>query len=366
MSAQQQDGVYFPGAGASWERRRAEQVGFDTARLAEAVRFAQANPMPWRHDLARQIQENIANEVDPRILGPVKERGDTNGLVVRHGYIVAEWGPTDRVDMTFSISKSLLSTVAGLAYDRGLLPDLEAPVGHAINDGGFDSPHNARITWHQLLQQTSEWQGTLWEKTHYADPQGEQDQSTPVGEPGSVWAYNDTRVNRLSLSLLRLWQRSLPAVLNEHIMTPIGASDSWQWHGYDNSWITLNGQAVQSVSGGGHWGGGVWISARDLARFGYLFLRRGAWQGRSLLSNDWIGRALTPCPIKPEYGYLWWLNTDRILYPSATPHGVAALGAGGNAIWIDPDHDLVVVLRWVAPEARDGLFARLQEALTRQ
>ena len=83
------------------------------------------------------------------------------------------------------------------------------------------------------------------------------------------------RVNRLALSLLQVWRRPLPAVLNELVIEPMQSTSTWQWHGYDNSWVTINGQRVQSVSGGGHWGGGMWISARDLARLGYLSLRRG-------------------------------------------------------------------------------------------
>ena len=87
------------------------------------------------------------------------------------------------------------------------------------------------------------------------------------------------RVNRLALSLLRVWNNPLPVVLKEEIMDPIGASDTWVWHGYRNSYVQLNGRAVQSVSGGSHWGGGLWASTRDHARFGYLFLRNGNWNG---------------------------------------------------------------------------------------
>src|SRR5690606_3463542 len=94
-------------------------------------------------------------------------------------------------------------------------------------------------------------------------------------EPGTVYEYNDTRVNLLALAATAVWRRPLPAVLAEHVMGPIGASSTWQWHGYENSWITLDGQRVQAVSGGSHWGGGLFIHAYDLARFGLLTLRGG-------------------------------------------------------------------------------------------
>ena len=260
--------------------------------------------------------------------------------------------------MTFSISKSYLSTIAGLALDCGLIRDVHQPVRDYVNDGGFDSPHNAQITWHHLLQQTSEWEGTLWDKPHYADSQGGQGQA-----PGSVFAYNDVRVNRLALSLLRVWRKPLPRVLKDNVMNPIGASNSWRWHGYRNSWLTIDGLKMQSVSGGGHWGGGVWISTRDHARFGYLFLRRGRWGERQILSERWIDLATTPCPVEPDYGYMWWLNTDRQLFPSAPETSFCALGAGRNMIWIEPENDLVVVVRWIESDYIDQLMKHVLAAI---
>ena len=97
-------------------------------------------------------------------------------------------------------------------------------------------------------------------------------------EPGSVYKYNDVRVNLLALAALHVWRRPLPQVLRELVMDPIGASNTWRWHGYENSWVNVDGVMVQSVSGGGHWGGGMFISARDQARFGLLTLRRGKWE----------------------------------------------------------------------------------------
>ena len=85
--------------------------------------------------------------------------------------------------------------------------------------------------------------------------------------------YNDTRVNVLALAALNVWRRPLPDVLREYVMDPIGASPTWRWFGYDNSWIVLDGQLVQAVGGGGHWGGGMFINAWDQARFGLLTAR---------------------------------------------------------------------------------------------
>jgi CubicO group peptidase (beta-lactamase class C family) len=75
-----------------------------------------------------------------------------------------------------------------------------------------------------------------------------------------------------------------------------GASSTWRWHDYDNAWIDLDGRKMQSMIGGGHWGGGMFISARDMARFGYLFLRNGRWRDRELVASKWIQMARTPAP----------------------------------------------------------------------
>ncbi len=325
------------------------------------MRFARAAEIGWLRDLAEQVRRNTAREPYPDVLGPTRDREGPSGLIVRGGYIVAEWGDTRRVDMTFSVAKSYLSAVAGLAFDRGLVPDLHQPVGATVRDGGFDAPHNAPITWHHLLTQTSEWEGTLWDKPDVADRRRGRDRT--LQEPGTFWEYNDVRVNRLALSLLRIWQRPLPEVLREHLMDPIGASGTWEWHGYRNAYVEVAGRQVQSVSGGGHWGGGVWASTRDHARFGLLMLRRGQWGERRVLSERWIAMAETPTPIRPVYGYLWWLNTGRAQYANAPASSVFALGAGGNGIWIDRDHDLLVVIRWMDTRRVNAFMGLVLESL---
>jgi len=227
---------------------------------------------------------------------------------------------------------------------------------HALDDG-FDSPQNRGITWRHLLQQTSEWQGTLWDKPDSIDHDRDVGQSELGGAvkgrpralrpPGSHWEYNDVRVNRLSLSLLRLFRRPLAAVLQDAVMGPIGASATWQWQPYRNSWVDVDGVRMPSVPGGSHWGGGLWMGSRDHARFGLLMLRGGDWQGQKLLSESWITEMRRPCPVNARYGMLWWLNTGGIAMPFAPASSYSARGAGSNVIWIDPEHDLVVVVRWI-------------------
>ena len=337
---------YYPSKDR-WQTRTAEQSGFDPARLRAAVEFAKSRNSTTQTDSA-SIANQFANEKPyNELIGPVKPRGGNSGIIIRKGYIVAEWGDTHRADMTFSATKSYLSTVAGLAFDDGLLKSTRDTVARDVDIPEFTAdPHNARITWHHLLTQTSEWQGTLWGKPDWADRFNPQHGKRPVKEPGSTWTYNDVRVNVLALALTHVWRKPLPKVLKERIMDPIGASNSWRWYGYDNSWIVMDGLQVQSVSGGGHWGGGMQISARDHARFGYLLLRNGVWNDKRLISEKWITQAVTPSDVRPGYGYLWWLNTGSAVHKTAPASVFWAAGNGGNYVVIDRQNDLLIVLQW--------------------
>jgi CubicO group peptidase (beta-lactamase class C family) len=361
--------AYYPGPHGQWERRSPAQVALDAALVDSAVAFARASESATPRDLeAAHWQSAFGREPHATPIGPFKPRGDMTGIIVRNGYLVAEWGEPDRVDLTYSVTKSFLSSTVGLAWDRGLIPDLNHKVRDYVTTGEFDSPHNARITWDHLLRQTSDWEGTLWGKPDWADrPPANtpiaQYQARPRDEPGSRYKYNDARVNVLPYAALQVWRRPLPQVLKEHLMDPIGASSTWRWHGYDNSWVLLDGQMVQSVGGGAHWGGGMWISARDQARFGLLTLRRGKWKDRQILSEAWIRQALTPTPAQQTYGFMnFFLNTERRQWPSAPASTFCHLGSGTNVICVLPDYDLVVVLRWIRGNAVDGVLQRLIKA----
>jgi len=359
---QSKQSAYYPEPGNHWQHRRAEDVGMDSALLDQAVAYAKTQASTIPADFSTQV------ETFGRVLGPLpKSRGETNGIIIRHGYIVAEWGDTNRISPTYSAAKSFLSTLVGLAIDRGLIKSVHDPMRQYATDGGYDSPHNAKITWENHLQQTSEWEGTMFGKNSnfLGTEEFGRGQRRPreIKEPGSYWEYNDVRINRMSLTLLEVWKKPLPSVLKDEIMDRIGASNTWRYHGYFNSQVLINGKQMQSVSGGTRWGGGLWISARDEARFGYLILRQGKWKDKQIISENWIRQATTPAAVGPDYGYLWWLNTRRKQYPSAPANSFAALGYGSNTIWIDPEHDLVVVWRWHQDKSADELFRRILSAV---
>jgi CubicO group peptidase (beta-lactamase class C family) len=357
----QKTATYFPAPG-QWQSKPPAEEGMDAAKLQQAIEYAQAHASTFDFE-----KDQLRTFGTP--LGPVpKHRAGTNGIIVRHGYIVAQFGDTKANDPVYSVAKSFLSTVCSIAVAQGLIRDVNDPVALYIHDGGYDSPHNAKITWKNHLQQASEWEGEMWGKNanfigHEAFGEGEM-KPRPIEEPGSHYEYNDARINRFSLSLLRLFGKPLPEVLKENIMDRIGASQTWRWMGYSNSKVDIGGRQMESVSGGTRWGGGLWIDSEDLARFGLLILNHGRWDNRQLVSEAWLKDAVTPSEHGPDYGYLWWLNTKRKQWPSGPASAFAAIGHGSNTIWIDPDHDIVFVWHWYQGSAMDGMVQRIIAAVT--
>jgi beta-lactamase family protein len=369
---------YWPPA-REWQTQSPPALGLTAAGIDAMIDYHRAHESTWRRDFltagGRYIGVADEPETADDVLGPVRPRGGPNGLILRAGVIVAEWGDTGRADMTFSVAKSYLAALAGIAVGRGLIGNLDDPVRKGAPDPAFDSTQNRAITWRHLLTQTSEWQGTLWGKPDSIDHNRDLGKSelgaslkgTPrvMRPPGTLWEYNDVRVNRLSLSLLQLFRRPLAEVLREAIMEPIGASSTWEWQAYRNAWAEIDGRRLPSVPGGSHWGGGLWMSTRDHARFGLLHARGGRWGEQQILPAGWVDECRRPCVVNPEYGLLWWLNTGRVQFPSAPESSFAARGAGSNVVWIDPDHDLVAVVRWIDKTNMDGFFARLLSAVER-
>lgn len=363
---------YFPPRRGEWAAKSPAEAGFDEAALLQVIDFAMANEYTGQRDLRLAILEGFAREPFHYLAGPVKPRGGPAGLILKDGYIVAQWGDTERVDMTFSVTKSYLSTMAGLALDAGLIADVHDPVRDYVWDGTFDGEHNGRITWDHLLRQTSDWSGELWGMRDWADRpprEGGLDdwRYRELREPGGAFEYNDVRVNVLAYSLLQVWRKPLPQLLRERIMDPIGASTTWRWYGYEHSFTNVDGMMMQSVSGGGHSGGGLFINTLDHARFGLLFLRDGRWEDQQLISPEWIRGARRPADANPNYGYMWWLNTagtDR--HWEGVPEQVYyAAGFGGNFIVVDDDNQLVIVTRWLEPNKIGEFVRRVQAALTK-
>lgn len=377
--------IYFPNAGEDWEMRTPSQTGFDAEKLKAAVDFAIANEAKAPRDMELAQAQTFGREPFGEAVGVQKPRGEMTGIIIKNGYIIAEWGEPFRVDMTHSVTKSFITATVGLAYDRKIIKDLNAPVykemapilaynplerfDNTDNFGKskfiplFETEHNKKITWDSLLRQTSDWEGTLWGKPDWAD-RPDKDANNWLnrkrGEPGKIYEYNDVRVNALALVALNMWRKPLPQVLKENIMDEIGASQTWRWFGYENSFVVIDGSVMQSVSGGGHWGGGMFISARDMARFGLLVLRNGKWKEKQILSTEFLMLATTPTTAQPTYGFMnFFLNTDKKLYPNAPADTIAFLGNGTNIVYIDREKELLIVARWIENNKIDEFLQKV-------
>ena len=379
--------AYFPPEG-NWERKTPSELGLDSTKINEAIKFAIANESktPKNQELAQVF--SFGKEPFSDGVGPYSTRGSAAGIIIYKGYIVGSWGDIERVDQTHSVTKSFLSTVVGLASDRGMIKNITDKVYQYVppievydnevyrkpEDLGkpqflepFNTEHTMKISWDHLLRQTSDFEGTLWGKPDWADrPTDNQKEwlNRKRNEPGSFWKYNDTRVNALALAATTVWHRPLPEVLREFVMQPIGASNTWHWTGYRNSWIVLDGKLVQSVSGGGHFGGGLFINAVDMARFGLLSLHKGKWNDKQLISEKWLDQSTTPTTANTGYGYMnYFLNTEKKLLPSAGEEVFVHMGNGTNMIYVDRKNQLVAVVRWIENASIDGFVSRMLQSL---
>ena len=356
--------------------------------IEKAIDYSVAHEINWPRDPLDAPRQWGVHHDDPapwnQLLGPVHGRVGVSGMILRDGKVWQSWGDIQRADLTFSVAKTYLGLLAGVAHGRGLLPDPEVPVAEQLPGIGFDTPQNQTITWSHLLSQTSEWEGNCLGLSEVVDryrhvshdPRGVlgiKGTPRPLQTPGGYWEYNDVRINQLSLALLHLFGQPLPEVFEDTILKPIGANGAFAWRGYKDAWVDLparGGRAasrVISVPGGTHWGGGVSISTHDQALIGELFRRDGQWNvdgnAINVIPAHWVQRMRQPCALAPFYGWLTWLNPEGKTFPGASQDSVFMVGAGGNYVWVEPKHNAVVVVRWLDPAHFSHFAALVSKAL---
>jgi CubicO group peptidase (beta-lactamase class C family) len=249
-----------------------------------------------------------------------------------------------------SVSKSVTSLLVGIAFDRGLLTDLDASVFSFFPEyEALRTPEKDRITLRHLLTMSS---GLAWNETTlpYTDPSNTYVQmeeapradhyllAQPLAvQPGEVFNYNTGTVNLLGLILRKVSGKRLDAFAKETLFDPLGIED-WDW----DYAAGFNPAA----------GSGLRLRPRDLAKIGQLELERGKWDGRQIVSTSWIEDSTTPRLSgrgvmfdQPEgivsYGYLWWLGRSPPEHPERDM--VAGAGDGGQRVLILPSLGVVVV-----------------------
>jgi CubicO group peptidase (beta-lactamase class C family) len=303
--------------------------------------------------------------IGPR-LEALKEANAHGVVIIRHGRLIYEryfagrdWRLTMPLgDVSFdagtkhdvrSISKSVTSLLVGIALDRGLLTDLDAPVFSFFPEyADLRTPEKDRMSVRHLLTMSSglAWNETnvMWTLTNtytqmnFAARADRFVLAQPLAAPpGSVFNYNSGSVYLLGVILRKVSGLRLDEFAKEALFDPLGIKD-WEWRGF-------SGSDPDAAAG-------LRLRPRDLAKIGQLVLERGKWSGRQIVSSSWIEDSIIPrlsgndeCD-KAEgitsYGYLWWLGRTPPEHPERDM--IIGAGNGGQRVVILPSLNVVVVV----------------------
>lgn len=275
-------------------------------------------------------------------------------LIIRHGYIVSETYShdfaSDKVHKQYSCTKSFIATLVGIAIDQGLIEDTRRPVtellpGYKVENLDSDK---RRMTLEHLLTMTSglDWQDS--DPTFAALYRSDDWVSHVLGlpmqmEPGAEFNYCSGCSHLLSAIIQSASGKNTRDFAEEALFAPLGISDfSWE--------TDPDGTPI------GGWG--LFLTPRDMAKLGYLYLHAGEWDGRQVVSSTWIKRA-TRSLVDAEgdlgYGYQWWI------YPRYNAY--AALGRDGQTIFVVPDQDLIVVTTAGAQPNHNAIFELIEKGI---
>ncbi|KRQ97969.1 serine hydrolase domain-containing protein [Bradyrhizobium valentinum] len=319
--------------GDGWIIDSSESVGLDSARLCA---------------IAARLKETEAN------VHAV--------VIVRHGKLVFEqyfagydepWGQgggqhdfdaTTKHDMR-SASKSVISLLVGIAIDRKLIASADEPAVKFFPEyAAVKSPGWDQVTLRHLLTMSS---GMQWDENRgWKDPRNDEPHlsieadpiryilSKPIAKPpDTVWTYNGGGTDLLGNIIERVSAKPLEAFAREALFAPLGISD-WEWMKYRN-------EHVASAAG-------LRLRPRDAAKIGQLVLNKGEWAGRQIISPEWIEQSTRPRFQAIGYfsglffyGQQWWMG--RSIAQEKEVKWIAAMGSGGQRIFIVPDRDLVVM-----------------------
>ncbi len=256
-------------------------------------------------------------------------------IVTRNGFIVKEWYayPWDRhsTGSGYSVAKSFTSCLVGMLIDEGKIAGLDQRASNFIPQ--WQSSAHSAITIRQLLSMTSGLYCTT--TSDYLDLLSAPNQTLfavnlPLeAQPGQHWEYNNAAVQVLSEVILKASGRQAKEYARERLWSVIGMWNAdWQTDDVGN---TLTYQSVVA-------------SAREFAKFGYLFLRRGRWISRQVVSSTWVDQSTRPSQnLNRRYGFLWWTNADGDFWGDVPSDGYAAIGAFNQRVYVVPSLDLVVV-----------------------
>ena len=308
--------IVYPGA--QWKRGAPSQHGLSAPRLAEM------------NQLAASLQSTCM-------------------LVIHDGVIVSEWyapgyGPHTMHQNVFSVTKSVTSTLVGIAQAKGLL-DIDDSAADTIP--AWSGTASEAVTIRNLISNDS---GRFWSfESDYGQLLFHPDQTSyGIGldqavPPGTHWEYNNAAIQTLERVLETTTGQDVEAFAQQELFGPLG----------------MDATLMRDAAGSPLVYQGVSTSCHDIARFGYLMLRGGRWKGQEIVPADWVAEATAPStPLNDAYGYLWWLNReghvvepsfpgrveyDGRLVPAASEDVYTALGAFGQLVIVDPADGYVIV-----------------------
>ncbi|MBZ0292379.1 MAG: beta-lactamase family protein [Anaerolineae bacterium] len=303
-----QEDVPWPTDG--WLAATPESQGMDSARLAEAYEAIQDNDLDI-HSL----------------------------LVIRHGYLVAEMYrypyTADTLHDQRSITKSNTATMVGIAINDGAISGVDATLLSFFPNQTIANvdAHKKAITIKDMLTMSSGLDSN--DDTTFRDMVSSSDWTAwmlnrpVIEEPGTRFSYSSGSTNLLAAIVEQASGQPLPRYASDKLYGPLGITN-FQWN--------------QEIGGIGHTlgGFGLYMTPRDMAKLGYLYLHHGEWDGAQIVPADWVLDSTSvqapPPDSGSEYGYQWWIASDD--EPVAA---FSARGYGGQLIYIAPEFDLIVV-----------------------
>jgi len=300
----------------------------------------------WRYATPAQMgmdPEGLQDMVDEI------ESGSYNvdsAMVIKDGYIVLDeyFGDFEKGELhiIYSCTKSVVSTIFGIAHENGLIPDLDTRLLDIYPDIIPENPGEWKdaITLRDLLMMSGgfdardswlyDWEGL--DGLHAADDAVVYMLDLPMDfEPGTRFEYTNGVSHLHSCIIKEKTGVSAAEYAEEHLFAPLGITE-YTWDA-DNQ--------------GRNWGyNRIYFTPHDMAKIGFLFLNKGEWDGEQIISEEWVGEATAhriDANIVDGYGYQWWVGDDYYL----------AVGYMGQFIFVYPEHDLIVVLTSSSPETFD-------------
>jgi len=318
--------MVFPGK--DWQKGSPESQGVDSGKLKEAVAF---------------LEENSGAD-------GVKEL-----VIVRNGYLIWEGPNVDKVHGVWSLTKSFTSTALGLLVEDGKAT-LDTRAKDVVASMGKTYPG---ITLRHFTTMTSGYYAIGDEPRggyrHGPSTTPFKPAGKPLFAPGAKYAYWDSAMNQFGNCLTQIAGESMEELFKRRIADPIGMNaEKWRWGDFGK----INGLEVNGGSGNGN--KHVFICARELARFGHLFLNGGKWNGKQLIDAGWVKMATKPhvaasIDLHPlsgadgrgVYGFNWWANgikaNGKRKWPEAPVGMYAASGYNNNDMLVIGEWNMVVV-----------------------